>query len=73
MSKFTSKEKINAVQKYLNGTEGYRIIALKLAIKPKSLHYWIKQYEYHGEAAFTKLYTSYSTKFKLDVLKYMND
>jgi len=70
---FTAEEKMNAVLKYLNGTEGYRNLASRLGIEPKAFHYWIKKYQYHGEFAFTTTYTSFPVEFKLDVLKYMND
>jgi hypothetical protein len=33
----------------------------------------MRQYEKNGVEAFQKSYTSFSTEFKLDVLKYMND
>ncbi|WP_374702962.1 helix-turn-helix domain-containing protein [Peribacillus deserti] len=32
---------------------------------------WVKQYEFHGEKAFEKSYTSYNGQFKLNVLNYM--
>jgi len=73
MPKFTDEEKLNAVLTYLNGTVGYRNLALELGIEPKAFHYWIKRYQYHGEFAFTTSYTSFPLEFKLDVLKYMND
>lgn len=73
MTQLTVEEKIKAVQRYLNGTEGYRNLALQLGVEPKKFHYWIKKFEYHGEKAFKEGYTSYKTAFKLDVLNYMND
>ena len=73
MAKFTAEEKINAVTTYINGTVGHKAIAKQIGVAPSVLHNWIKQYEYQGEEAFTKRYTSYSKQFKLDVLTYMND
>jgi len=73
MLKFTATQKTEAVQRYLNGAEGYRSLALKLGIEPKTFHYWIKCFEHHGEKAFIKSYTNYSAQFKLNVLNYIND
>ncbi|WP_146552732.1 transposase [Rummeliibacillus sp. SL167] len=61
---------MKAVQRYLNGTEGYRSLALQLGVEPQKFHNWIKKFEYHGEKAFKEGYT---TAFKLDVLNYMNN
>ncbi|MCR8646035.1 IS3 family transposase, partial [Paenibacillus sp. N1-5-1-14] len=73
MAKFTAKEKIVAVQCYLNGTEGYKCLASQFGIEQKTFHYWIRKYKYHEEKAFEDDYTSYTTEFKLGVLNYIND
>jgi transposase len=73
MAKFTAEEKIQAVKNYLTGHVGYKAIAKQIGVAPSVFHNWIKQYEYQGEKAFNKRYTSYSKQFKLDVLTYMND
>ncbi|QDQ02060.1 helix-turn-helix domain-containing protein [Lysinibacillus fusiformis] len=33
---------------------------------------WLRLYQIQGEEGFKKSYTSYSAKFKMDVLNYMN-
>lgn len=73
LAKYTPDEKLEAVQRYLNGNDGYRSLAKILGMDPKLLHYWIKTYQYHGVEAFTKSYTNYPAAFKLDVLNYIND
>ncbi|EOQ01592.1 hypothetical protein KOY_05084 [Bacillus cereus VDM021] len=73
MSKFSSKEKIRAVRRYLSGNEGGKTIAKSIGVHPSILHQWIKQYEFSGKNAFKKRYTSYSVPFKLNVLNYMNE
>jgi len=73
MAKFTAEEKINAVKTYLNGQDGYKTIAKQIGVASSVFHSWIQRYEYQGEEAFAKRYTSYSKQFKLDVLTYMND
>ncbi|MGG5735649.1 IS3 family transposase [Bacillus cereus group sp. IBL03679] len=71
MAKFSSKEKIQAVKRYLEGPEGGTSIAKSIGVDQRVFYHWISRYEYSGEKAFEKRYTSYSTQFKLDVLNYM--
>lgn len=73
MAKFTSEEKLQTVKRYLNGNEGHKTIAKSIGVHHSVLHNWIKQYEFFGEAAFEKTYTTYTPEAKLDVLNYMND
>lgn len=73
MAKFSSKEKIRAIRRYLEGTEGGKTIAKSIDVHPNMLYQWIKQYESLDENAFEKRYTSYSAQYKLDVLNYMNE
>ncbi|MBE9914318.1 transposase, partial [Paenibacillus donghaensis] len=73
MTRFSTDEKIQAVMRYQNGSESVKSIAKSLGLHHTVLLNWIKQYEYHGEEAFKKSYTSYSVQFKLDVLNYMNE
>jgi transposase len=64
MTKFTAKDKLSAVQRYLEGKESYRAIATSIGTDHSVVRSWVKQYEHHGEAAFIKSYTSYSAQFK---------
>lgn len=73
MAKFSSDEKLQAVMRYQNGSEGIKSIARSIGIHHSVLLNWIKQYEHHGEEVFKKRYTPYSLQDKLDVLNYMNE
>ena len=73
MSKFNIEEKIEAIIRYQQGFEGVKTIAKSIGVDHTVLLNWIKQYEYHGESAFKKPYTSYTTEFKLDVLNYIKE
>ncbi|HFO0449283.1 TPA: IS3-like element ISBth10 family transposase [Bacillus paranthracis] len=73
MAKFSSKEKIQAVKRYLDGTESGKIIAKSVGVNPSVLREWIRRYESSGEKAFEKCYTFYPAQYKLDVLYYMNE
>ncbi|MFE8094399.1 IS3 family transposase [Bacillus toyonensis] len=73
MAKFSSTEKIQAVKRYLEGTEGGKTIANSIGVHPRELYQWIKRFEFSGEKAFEKRYTTYSLEYKLDVIHYMNE
>jgi len=73
MAKFTLSQKLDAVTRYQNGSESVRKIAESIHAPNSVVLNWIKQYEYHGLSAFEKSYTSYTTQFKMDVLKYMQE
>lgn len=71
MAKFTAEDKVQAVNRYLNGHESSYEIAKSLGTNHKAILKWVKQYEYNGVDAFIKRYTNYTQQFKLDVLNYM--
>lgn len=71
MAKFTAEDKVQAVNRYLNGNESSYEIAKSLGTNHKAILKWVKQYEYNGVDAFIKRYTNYTQQFKLDVLNYM--
>src|SRR4051812_27691954 len=67
MAKFSIEEKLRAVERYLSGTESQQAIADSIGVHKAGLQTWIKQYQFNGERAFEKGYTSYTLQFKLDV------
>jgi transposase len=73
MTKFTMEHKISAVVRYQEQLESVDEIARSIGANHEIVRMWIKQFEYHGLAAFEKSYTSYTTQFKMDVLNYMNE
>jgi transposase len=73
MARFTAEEKIQAVKRYINGTEGHKRIAKEIGVSHGVFFNWIQQYQHHGEMAFEKRYTTYTVKDKLEVLQYMNE
>lgn len=73
MAKFTSEEKVRSVLRYKHGHESIREIAKDIVVHHSVFSDWIRLFEHQGESAFIKSYTSYSSQFKMDVLKYMNE
>ncbi|WP_260289026.1 IS3 family transposase, partial [Peribacillus aracenensis] len=47
-------------------------LAKSVGVNSGVLLNWIRQYQYHGERAFEKRYTTYTVEDKLKVLEYMN-
>jgi len=73
MSKYTVEVKLQAVERYLTGNESYKVIAESIAADKSLVITWVKLFEAQGENGFKKSYTSYSVRFKLDVLNFMNE
>ncbi|MDP7980838.1 IS3 family transposase, partial [Bacillus multifaciens] len=55
MAKFSSKEKIRAVKRYLEGTEGGKTIAKSIGVDSSVFYQWIRRYESLDEKAFERL------------------
>jgi transposase len=73
MVKFNTEDKLEAIQRYLQGNDSYHTIGDSIGATHYTIMNWVKQYEQHGVEAFNKSYTAYSVEFKLDVLNYMNN
>lgn len=73
MSIYTVEIKLQAVERYLAGNESYKTIAESIGTSKSQVITWVKLFEAQGEKGFKKGYTSYSSRFKLDVLKFMNE
>ncbi len=73
MVKFTSEDKLAAVQQYLEGKGTYASIGASIGTSENMVRTWAMLYEHHGEEAFKISYTSYTAQFKIDVLNYMNN
>ena len=71
MVKYTAENKLQAVERYLNGNESANEIAKTLGTDNKAILKWVKQYEYNGVEAFIQPYTNYTLEFKMDVLNFM--
>lgn len=71
MAKFTVEDKLQVVNRYLNGKESSHEIAKSLGTNYKAILNWVKQYEYNRVEKFIKRYTNYTQLFKLDVLNHM--
>lgn len=73
MTKYTNEQKLDAVIRYENSSESINEIAKRIGTSKSVVYNWIKQFQYHGLAAFEKSYTTYTAQFKMDVLNYMNE
>lgn len=73
MRNFTLEEKIQAVQRYLNGLVSYRELAKEVGVDHSVLRYWVMLFKHHGDQAFSFPYTNYSPAFKLRVIQFTNE
>ena len=75
MTKYSEKFKLMLVKEYQKGKLGYRLLAEKHGMKDSTpIKRWVKVYEKFGaEGLMRKKHKeTYSTHFKLDVLRYMD-
>jgi len=73
MGEFIPEDKFMAVQAYLTGKDSYRDIARRIETHHKSVMKWVSLYQSHGMEGLIRGYTTYSKKFKMDVLNFMNE
>jgi len=71
MAKYSEKFKLMLVKEYQGGKLGYKLLAEKYGMKDSTpIKRWVKVYEKFGAEGLIYKET-YSTQFKLDVLRYM--
>lgn len=70
-SKFTSKQKIEACEKYINGYGSICSISDELGIAYESFRRWLLKYRNNGKNCFEELNinNSYTSEFKIKVIK----
>ena len=69
-SEFTSKQKIEACKKYINGHGTIYSIANELGISYESFRRWVLKYKKNGKDCFeeSNINNSYSSEFKIKVI-----
>jgi transposase len=74
MGKYTPAFKLLVVQRYLEGSMGYRTLAEQFGISnPSIVQRWIGFFRLHGEDGLKRKRASYDAEFKLSVLQHMWD
>ncbi|WP_342441658.1 transposase [Lysinibacillus sp. FSL K6-0057] len=74
MAKYSDDFKLIVVKEYLEGTLGYKLLAIKYGIPAESqLKKWVRANKEFGEDGLCRKRTKqvYSVQFKLDVLNFM--
>lgn len=74
MAKYSEEFKLMLVSEYQEGKLGYKLLAKKHGMKDSTpIRRWVKVYEKFGAKGLVrkKHKETYSTQFKLDVLRYM--
>lgn len=73
MAKLTVEQRIQAVQRYVNGHESMGEIANFFGVTKRVIGDWVRLYQENGIEAFLKSYTNYSAEYKMNVLNFMNE
>ena len=73
MAKVNAEQRIQAVQRYLNGDETMIEIAEAIGVTDIVMSEWVRRYQKNGVETFLKPYTNYSADYKMNVLTYMNE
>ncbi|SDB59349.1 helix-turn-helix domain-containing protein, partial [Lysinibacillus fusiformis] len=73
MTKVSVEQRIQAVQRYLNGNETLIEIANDIGVTAQIVSEWVRRYQKNGVETFLKSYTNYSADYKMNVLNYMNE
>lgn len=71
MAKLTIEQRIQAVERYVNGHASMNEIAKDIGITKQVISAWVRLYQENGIEPFLKSYTNYSAEFKINVLNYM--
>ena len=61
--------RLQVVQSYLAGWQGYAGVAEEHRLDKATVRKWVLSYELHGEEGLKAKHSSYSAQFKLDVLQ----
>lgn len=73
MIKHTEQFKLEVVERYLSGLEGYRLVGHHFGLAPAMVRRWVSRYQLYGAAGLEKRVGRFSPEFKLSVLQHMWD
>jgi transposase len=71
MAKYDEKFKLQVVQSYAEGRQGFKELANRYGLDHGTVRRWVKVYEQHGRSGSRKKFAHYSAEFKLSVLQWM--
>lgn len=71
MVKYDKQFKLKVVKQYIPNRHGVTAVAQAHELTPSMVGRWIAAYRSHGQAALVKKSSSYTSKFKLSVLRRM--
>ena len=71
MSKYSKDFKLEVINHYLSGKDGFTATSALYEVKYAHVRKWVHAYQAHGHKSLIKTYTHYSGVFKLSVLKAM--
>jgi transposase len=73
MTKYNEQFRLQVVQHYLHGPDGYRATGAHFGLDDKMVKRWVDWFQAHGIEGLKKKYAVYSAHFKLSVLQHIWD
>ena len=73
MTKYNEQFRLEVVEHYLRGPDGYRATGIHFGLDDKMVKRWVDWYRIHGIDGLKKKFTAYSAQFKLSVLQHIWD
>ncbi len=71
MAKYDVQFKVDLVEQYLSGDNGYREVVSIYGIEHSQLRRWVASYHLHGISGLEKKHSFYNADFKLRVLQHI--
>lgn len=73
MVKYEASFKLEVVQRYLSGADGYKAVAQLFNLNHGMVRRWVERYRAHGISGLRKKHSHYSAEFKWQLLRQMWD
>jgi transposase len=73
MTKYNEQFKLEVVQHYLSGVDGFKATGNRYGLDRAVVRRWVEWFQAHGIDGLRKKFTAYSAEFKLSVLQHMWD
>ena len=72
MSKYSIELKLDVIEHYMSGKDGFNRTAEHFGISRSAIKKWVAAYQVHGAESLIKRRASYTAEFKLSVVQHMH-
>jgi len=71
MSKHSINLKLEVIDHYLSGKDGYGLTAERFGVQKGDVRFWVAAYQAHGAASLIKPHVYYTSEFKVSVVEHL--